>query len=103
MIIVIDDKTPDSGAPHSFELENLKLLNVNSEFKFVICSEKDFDWAENFVKTQDLTRRFSVLYSASFKKTSEKWLAEKILMSKSKVRLQLALHKYIWNESIRGV
>ena len=33
----------------------------------------------------------------------EKNLAEKILAKKSRARLQLQLHKYIWPDSMRGV
>ena len=43
---IIDVKTPDSGAADSFHMANLpsnpEFSVVNSEFKFVICSEKDF-------------------------------------------------------------
>jgi 7-carboxy-7-deazaguanine synthase len=99
---VIDVKTPDSGEPDSFDFENLKLKDVNSEFKFVICSEKDFLWSEEFIKTHSLERS-NVLYSPCFDKISPLWLAEKILSEKSTARLQLQLHKYIWSPSSRGV
>ncbi len=99
---VIDIKTPDSGEPDRFNFENLKLKDVNSEFKFVICSEKDFFWAEDFIKTHSLSLS-AVLYSPCFDKITPLWLAEKILSEKSTARLQLQLHKYIWSPSSRGV
>ena len=101
--IILDVKTPDSGEPDSFIEENLQLAPVNTEFKFVICSEKDFIWSENFCRTKELFEKFIVLYSPSFGKISEKWLAKKILSQSSKARLQLQLHKYIWSEHQRGI
>ncbi len=100
---VIDVKTPDSGAPHRFSMKNVSLVGKNTEFKFVICSEEDFDWAENFVRENRLSEKSIVLYSPSFNKIEEKWLAKKILSEKSSARLQLQLHKYIWSHETRGV
>lgn len=100
---IIDVKTPDSGEPNKFHMNNLSLKDNNSEFKFVICSEKDFYWSENFVEDHKLLEKYNVLYSPSFGKISEKWLAQKILSEKSRVRLQLQLHKYIWDPEQKGV
>lgn len=101
--IILDVKTPDSGAPNSFFMDNLKLINSSTEFKFVLCSEGDFEWSEDFCNTHDLFSKYTVLYSPSFQKMSPSWLAEKILFKKSKARLQLQLHKYIWSPEKRGV
>lgn len=100
---IIDVKTPDSGAPETFRSENLAFADVNTEFKFVICSEADFYWAELFCKQHDLFAKSHVLYSPSYKIISPKFLAKKILFEKSQARLQLQLHKYIWIDSERGV
>ncbi|MCB0407680.1 MAG: radical SAM protein [Bdellovibrionales bacterium] len=100
---IIDVKTPDSGAAGAFEQKNLMFADVNSEFKFVICSEKDFDWAEKFCKDNALFEKTNVLYSPSYGVISENWLAKKILSQQSNARLQLQLHKYIWSPHERGV
>lgn len=100
---VIDIKTPDSGEPNKFCFENLNLADVNCEFKFVICSEGDFDWAENFVHEYALDQKYPVLYSPSHGAIDARWLAEKILKKSSTARLQLQLHKYIWTPCTRGV
>jgi 7-carboxy-7-deazaguanine synthase len=100
---IIDVKTPDSGAANSFASENLLFADANTEFKFVICSEKDFEWSEEFAKKNRLFEKSNVLYSPSFKMVNERWLAEKILSSRSAARLQLQLHKYIWSADARGV
>lgn len=101
--IILDVKTPDSGAPHSFLIENFEYCNSSTEFKFVICSEKDFEWAENFSSQHTISDKFEILYSPSFEKITAKWLAEKILQQNSNARLHLQQHKYIWSPTKRGV
>lgn len=101
--VILDVKTPDSGEGSSFLIENLIHLKPNAELKFVICSEKDFEFAEEFCRQHNLFSRFQVLYSPSFGEVSEKWLAKKMLFVKSAARLQLQLHKFIWDPNERGV
>lgn len=100
---VVDVKTPDSGAKDTFLLENLKYLSGRDEIKFVICSENDFIWASDFVKTHNLWKKYVVLFSPSHEDVSAKWLAEKILQENLQVRLQIQAHKYIWDANTRGV
>ncbi len=99
---IIDIKTPSSGELGRFNIENLNRYE-NSEFKFVIGTEEDFYWSEQFVKQFCIAEKFTVLYSPSFEIMDPRWLAEKILKEKSPARLQLQLHKYIWSPSTRGV
>jgi 7-carboxy-7-deazaguanine synthase len=101
--VILDVKTPDSGARDSFELKNLQYLQSSTEVKFVICSEADFVWAEEFSHIHSLFDTCQVLYSPSFGEIDPKWLAEKILASRSRARLQMQLHKYIWSPDKRGV
>lgn len=100
---ILDVKTPDSGAADSFLAANFAHTNEKTEFKFVICSERDFAWTQNFCRQHDLFENFTVLYSPSYDQIEVRWLAEKILEEKSPVRLQLQLHKYIWSPETRGV
>lgn len=101
---IIDVKTPDSGAADAFDENNLKFKDCEStEYKFVICSEADLEWAFEFVKQHDLAKKSAVLFSPSHGKIAPEWLAQKILKNNVKVRLQLQLHKYIWSEHTRGV
>lgn len=101
--IILDVKTPGSGEGDSFLLENLQNLPPNTEFKFVICSEADFKWSENFCRQHQLFGKFIVLYSPSYEEAEPRWLAEKILQEKSPARLQLQQHKYIWSPYARGI
>lgn len=101
--VILDVKTPDSGAADSFLLENLEFVNEKTEFKFVICSQADFEFSEKFCSQWGLFGKFEVLYSPSYEQVTERWLAENILSKKSPARLQLQLHKYIWSPTQRGV
>lgn len=101
--IILDVKTPKSGAADSFLLRNLEIVNKQTEIKFVICSEDDFEWSEIFCRQHHLFEKFGVLYSPSYEEIDPRWLAEKILEKKSPARLQLQLHKYIWSPEVRGV
>lgn len=101
--LVIDVKTPDSGEVEKFNEKNLQLKNVNCEFKFVICTERDFSWATEFCERNKLFDKHAVFFSPSFGQVKEEWLAKKILSENSKARLQLQLHKYIWSSEKRGV
>jgi 7-carboxy-7-deazaguanine synthase len=101
--IILDVKTPDSGAKDSLLLKNLDVVGALTELKFVITTENDFNWAEQFCRQYDLFGKFVVLYSTSFAEIQPRWLAERILHKKSSARLQLQLHKYIWNPQARGV
>ncbi|MCB0414756.1 MAG: radical SAM protein [Bdellovibrionales bacterium] len=100
---VIDIKTPDSGAFGAFDEKNLSYANVNTEFKFIICSKKDLIWAEEFSKTHSLFEKSCVLYSPSYKIVDEQWLASQILEMRSLARFQFQLHKYLWPSTQRGV
>jgi len=101
--IVLDVKTPDSGERNSFLISNLNNLEAHTEFKFVICSDADFDWSINFCRQHDLFSKFTVLFSPSWNQLDARWLAERILSKKLPIRLQLQQHKYIWNADQRGV
>ncbi|MEK6628727.1 MAG: 7-carboxy-7-deazaguanine synthase QueE, partial [Bdellovibrionota bacterium] len=105
--IILDVKTPDSGAADSFLIENIVFSTdtsrIATEFKFVISSDKDLEWSENFCRQHDLLTKFTVFFSPAYGQVSEKWLAERILQKKLKVMLHLQQHKYIWLPTTRGV
>jgi 7-carboxy-7-deazaguanine synthase len=103
VLLVIDIKTPDSGEADKFHADNLHLENVNHEFKFVICSEKDFFWSLEFIAKHNLNCQAPIFFSPAHGEVSPQWLAEKILSSGAKGRLQLQQHKYIWSPETRGV
>jgi 7-carboxy-7-deazaguanine synthase len=101
--IIMDLKCPDSGECENNLWDNLSLLKPTDEIKFVIASRRDFDWAVSTVREHALDTRFTVLLSAVFGQVATDALAEWLLDSRLNVRMQLQLHKYIWEPDARGV
>lgn len=101
--VILDVKTPDSGAANSFLNENLSFLNSSTEFKFVITSKRDLDWSILFCRQHQIFDKFTVLFSPSWGQIDAQWLAQQILEQNLSVRLQLQQHKYIWSADQRGV
>jgi 7-carboxy-7-deazaguanine synthase len=109
--IIMDLKCPDSGESAGNRWANLDLLKPTDEIKFVIASRKDFDWTIRTIRDYDLDRRFPLLLSPVFSVPANnpaptiqpaelaKWLLESGLQA----RLQLQLHKLIWDPQARGV
>jgi 7-carboxy-7-deazaguanine synthase len=95
---VVDIKTPGSGEAARNRVENLAVLRPTDQLKFVICSREDFDWASEFVRSRDLSRRCTVLFSPSYRQVAPATLADWILESRLSVRLQVQLHKLLWGD-----
>lgn len=101
--IIMDLKCPDSGECDQNRWENLKHLKTGDEIKFVIASRVDFDWAADTIRRHRLDEQFLVLCSPVFGSVAPLELATWLLESRLNVRMQLQLHKYIWDPRARGV
>jgi 7-carboxy-7-deazaguanine synthase len=101
--IIMDWKCPDSGESGSNHPGNFALLKPTDEIKFVIASEADWKFAEDVIRRERLERRFAVLVSAVFGEVRLDTLAEWVLASGLNIRMQLQMHKFIWDPLARGV
>jgi 7-carboxy-7-deazaguanine synthase len=101
--IIMDLKCPDSGECAGNRWANLDFLKPTDQIKFVIASQRDFDWTVQTIQTHQLDRRFVVLLSPVFGAVQPIELAHWLLASGVHVRMQLQLHKYIWDPQARGV
>jgi 7-carboxy-7-deazaguanine synthase len=104
-IKILDIKCPSSGAADQNDLDNIQRLSKGDEIKFVIGDQNDFDFAKKIlwdIRAAGFQKQ-TVLFSAVFGKLLPGVLAEWILKDKLDVRLQLQIHKYIWNPEKRGV
>ena len=101
--VVMDLKCPDSGESSRNRWQNLDLLKPGDEIKFVIASRGDWEWAEATIRTHRLAERFPVLVSAAFGRVGLPELAEWVLASGLNARMQLQMHKFIWDPLARGV
>lgn len=104
VIRIMDVKCPDSKMSTLNHLPNLRTLTKNDEVKFVLASRGDYEWARNIISEFDLTHVCgAVLMSCVFDALPFKSLAEWILEDRLNVRMQLQMHKFIWDPSMRGV
>ncbi len=111
VIKIVDVKCPDSGEPETFNLANLDAVSGNDEIKFVIASQRDYDFARDFTARHRLAERVhQVLFSPVFADPAGSWpglqaqeLVEWILADGLPVRLGMQLHKFIWHPAMKGV
>ena len=101
--IIMDLKCPDSGELAGNRWENLDVLKPTDQIKFVIASARDFAWAADTIRAHALDRRFTVLLSPVFGAVTPLQLAMWLLESGLQVRMQLQMHKYVWDPQARGV
>lgn len=100
VVKVLDLKTPASGEMERNDYDNIPLLTRNDQVKFVICDRKDYDWARFKLDEFHLADCVSdVLFSPSHGQLEARELAEWILQDNLPVRLQLQLHKLLWNDA----
>ena len=98
VVKVLDLKTPGSLEVARNLESNIALLTPQDQVKFVICDQADYQWAKAKVAEFDLDRKVSdVLFSPSNQELEARDLAEWILADHLDVRLQVQLHKYLWD------
>ena len=101
--IIMDLKCPDSGESEKNRYKNLDILKSTDQIKLVIASRRDFDWAAAIIRQHRLDECFTVLLSPAFGLVTPLQLARWLLESGLQVRMQLQVHKYIWDPKARGV
>lgn len=106
LIFCCDYKLPSSGEEEKMDTDNPGLLRPNDVLKFVIGSEEDFN------RTLEVITKFRpqcfIYLSAVFGRVEPKEIVAKLLSwtektNTSKIRVQLQMHKYIWDPNLRGV
>lgn len=100
VVKVLDLKTPASGEAHRNDYDNIAQLTSNDQVKFVICDRGDYEWARFKLDELALVGRVSdVLFSPSHEQLAPRTLAEWILADRLPVRMQLQIHKYLWEDA----
>lgn len=98
--IVMDLKAPGSGELHNNRLDNIPLLALKDQVKFVLADRRDYDWARMMLDQHQLGRRVGeVLFSPVFGQLEPGLLADWILADHLPVRFQLQLHKLLWQDA----
>ena len=114
-IVIMDFKAPSSGEVDRHLDSNVDALQPHHEAKFVVGDRADYEWAREVIAEHDLSSRVaSVLMSPVFPQArgleiagapgiEPQLLARWILEDALPVRMQLQLHKFIWEPTTRGV
>ncbi|HEV2462542.1 MAG TPA: radical SAM protein [Acidobacteriaceae bacterium] len=113
---IIDVKCPGSGEASRFRITNLASLTDRDELKFVLTNRNDYEYARDFIRNNVLDERAgAVLLSPAFSKTPSperttenclldpRELVEWMLADGLNARLNLQIHKYIWEPQKKGV
>lgn len=97
--IVLDLKTPSSGEMDKNLYSNIPKLKPQDQVKFVIGNREDYQWSCFKLDEYQLNDRVDeVLFSPVAKQINPADLAQWIIDDNLRVRMQLQLHKIIWND-----
>lgn len=104
VVTILDVKCPASGEAHRNDWSNLDRLRPHDEVKFVIQDRGDYEYARDVLRRHDLAARAAaILFSPVHGVLDPKLLSEWVLADRLPVRVQLQVHKYIWDAGTRGV
>ena len=99
VVVVLDLKTPGSGEAEKNRYDNLERLKRTDQVKFVVCDRADYEWSRDALARFGLDRRAEVLFSPAHGAMDARALAEWILEDRLPVRMQVQLHKLLWNDA----
>lgn len=103
-VFTLDYKLPDSNMESFMLTENYNYLDKNDVIKFVAGSKADLEKAVQIIDKYNLTEKCHIYISPVFSRINPSdivdFMAEKKL---NNIKLQLQLHKFIWNPEKRGV
>jgi 7-carboxy-7-deazaguanine synthase len=104
VVTILDVKCPGSGEADKMDWANLDRLRPHDEVKFVIKDRADYEYARALVRDRDLAARAAAVhFSPVHGEMDLRTLSEWVLADRLPVRVQVQLHKYIWDPSTRGV
>ncbi len=103
-VFTLDYKLPSSGMERFMLTDNYKYLDTNDAVKFVSGDINDLEAARAVIERYRLTEKCKVYISPVFGKIEPEQIVDYLIDNKMNgVRLQLQLHKYIWDPDRRGV
>lgn len=101
---IMDLKAPGSDESHRNRWENIEQLTQRDEVKVVLADRSDYDWAKGVIAEHDLAERVhAVLLSCVWGELDPKELVRWVLADRLPVRVQIQMHKVIWDANAQGV
>lgn len=102
--IVCDFKAPDSHEDRANLWSNVDHLKPTDEVKLVLASRRDYEWAREVIAEHKLHERVAaVQLSPAWGLLDPAELVDWMMEDRIPARLQLQLHKVIWDPEARGV
>lgn len=98
---ILDYKLPGSGEQDKMILSNFSLLRDTDEIKFVVTDENDFHVAIEIMKRY--VKKGIPLFSPVWESMKPSHLVSLMLKHRINAKLNLQLHKVIWDPDTRGV
>ncbi len=103
-ISIVDFKCPSSGQCEANDLENIRRLQAHDEVKFVIGDRGDYEYARQLsARIEEMGKQVTILFSVVFDQLNWNQIAQWVLEDGLRVRLNVQLHKVIWDPHLRGV
>ena len=103
-VFTMDYKLPSSNMEKFMCMENFSFLNEHDTVKFVSGSTADLEKAVEIIEKYSLSEKCHVYISPVFDKIEPSEIVDfMIKRNLNGVRLQLQLHKFIWEPNRRGV
>lgn len=99
---IMDFKLPDSGEMEQMIMSNFGLLREQDELKFVIGSEHDFRTAVDVLEKYP-TKALPMFSPVWETMPPHKLVQHMLEAGLSRVKLNMQLHKIIWDPAMRGV
>ena len=103
VIKIVDFKCPSSAMEKKNLWSIVDNLQPHDEVKFVIGNREDFDLGKEKITKYSLDKICSVLFSPTFGEMDPQQIVEWILAENLPVRMQMQMHKMIWNPDKQGV
>jgi 7-carboxy-7-deazaguanine synthase len=104
VVTILDVKCPGSGESHRNDWTNLDRLRPHDEVKFVIKDREDYEFARHVIARHRLAERAGAIHLSPVHGVQDlKELSEWALADCVPARVQVQLHKYIWDPGTRGV
>ncbi len=104
VVTILDVKCPGSGEAHRHDWSNFDRLGTRDEVKFVLRDRVDYEYARDVLARYGLADRVAAVhFSPVHGELVPRRLAEWVLSDRLPVRVQLQVHKIIWDPQTRGV
>ena len=100
----LDYKCPSSGMENDMCLANYNYIDKNDSVKFVVGSQEDLEKCFEIVREYALDEKTRVFISPVYGSIDPADIVDFMIENDmNDVKLQLQLHKFIWNPEERGV